>query len=443
MRDQSGPLSRTLPHNANAEEGLLACCVLDPEVVDACQEAGLVPEAFYDPVRQLVYEAMVWCWSEKQAIDEILIAERLKSQGHLDEVGGLPFINQLTSRVDTTAHAKHFLEIVREKYYLRRLIRMSSVTIQKSYDQDGELDQFLEEVERELFALSEARVKKTEQHISGPVRESLDDYGRMLEKKESLDGLSTGYVDLDAMTYGLHPGEMTVLAARPSMGKTSLALNIAEAACLPRPGRTPAPTLVFSLEMSAKQLAMRMMAGRARVSLLRARDGIGSPEERQRAMKATGEIAAAPLWIDDTCGINVLELRAKARRLHKKHNLRLIIVDYLQLLAGTNSKVNREQQIAEISRGMKSMAKELNLPVIVLSQLNRDSEREKRPPRLSDLRESGTIEQDSDTVLMLAKPHDDAAVEKVNLIIAKQRNGPVGTISLTFNREITRFDNHR
>jgi len=380
------------------------------------------------------------------AVYEIMLAEELKNRGHLDEIGGLAFINKLTDRVQTTAHANHFLDIVREKFLLRRLIRASAATIEKCHEYQGGLDQFLEEVEQEIFQISEQRSTETAQ----PIKESIDEavflVQRLRERKGALSGLSTGLIDLDKMTYGLHPAEMIVLAARPSMGKTSLALNIAEAACLPKHGE-PAPTLVFSLEMSSAQLAMRMLCGRARVSMIRLRDGISSAEEGQRLGAAAKELSKAPLWIDDSGSLNLLEVRAKARRLHAKHQLKLIVVDYLQLLSGTDSSVPREQQIAEISRGLKAMAKELNLPVIVLSQLNRESEKEKRQPRLSDLRESGSIEQDADVVLMLARPKDatdefSVATDRADLIIAKQRNGPVGTVPLTFIREITRFENY-
>jgi replicative DNA helicase len=439
-------LSRTFPHNLDAEEGLLACCILDHDVIDRCMAARLTPDAFYNPSHQFVFEGLCAVFGRHSAVDEIMLAEELKNLGYLEEVGGLPFINQLTNRVETTAHANHFLEIVREKHLLRRLIRTSSSTIEKCYGYQGGLDQFLEEVEQEIFKISEQRSSDTAVPIKESVEEAVLLVQKLLERKGELSGLSTGFVDLDKMTYGLHAAEMIILAARPSMGKTSLALNIAEAACMPKNPEKAVPTLVFSLEMSSAQLAMRMLCGRARVSMIRLRDGISSAEERQRLAETAREMGKAPLWIDDSGSLNLLEVRAKARRLHTKHTLGLIVVDYLQLLSGTDSAVSREQQIAEISRGLKAMAKELSLPVIVLSQLNRESEKEKRQPRLSDLRESGSIEQDADVVMMLARPKDagdefSVATDRADLIIAKQRNGPVGTVPLTFIREITRFEN--
>jgi replicative DNA helicase len=271
---------------------------------------------------------------------------------------------------------------------------------------------------------------------------------KLLEKGGEISGLSSGFKDLDGYTWGFHPQELIVLAARPSMGKTSLALNMAEAAVLPKRGKAAAmPTLVFSLEMSAEQLAMRLLCSRARVRTDRLRGGFAGRDEQERLAQTAVELKSAPLWIDDSGQLNIHELRAKARRLHSRHTLGLIVVDYLQLVAGTDPRVQREQQISEISRGLKAMAKELRVPVIVLSQLNRESEREKREPRLSDLRESGAIEQDADVVLLLAKPSDasdgtQVAGSEADLIIAKQRNGPVGKVRLTFTREYTRFDDH-
>lgn len=446
LQQAGAVLSRTFPHSKDAEEGLLACCILDPDVIDRCQAARLTPEAFYFATHQIVFEALCAVFQRNSAVDDILLAEELKDRGRLDEIGGLPFLNQLTNRVETTAHANHFMDIVREKFLLRRLIRTSSGTIEKCYQYQGGLDQFLEEVEQEIFNISEQRSSDTAVHMKESVKEAYQLVQNLLERKGELNGISSGYIDLDKMTYGFHPAEMIILAARPSMGKTSLALNFAEHAIFPRGGRPASPCLVFSLEMSAAQLAMRMLCGRARVSMIRLRDGISSTEERQRLLATADELSKAPLWIDDSGSLNIMEVRAKARRLHSKHGLGMIVVDYLQLLSGTDSSVQREQQISEISRGLKSMAKELALPVIVLSQLNRESEKEKRAPRLSDLRESGSIEQDADVVFMLARPKDageefQVAADRADLIIAKQRNGPVGTVPLTFIREITRFEN--
>lgn len=273
---------------------------------------------------------------------------------------------------------------------------------------------------------------------------------KMMMKKGELTGVASGFKDLDALTFGFQRQEMIVLAARPSMGKTSFALNIAEAAALPKKG-DPHATLVFSLEMSSSQLALRMLCSRARVNMKLLRDGLLSKngQEQQELLKAADEFSKASLFIDDSSHLTIMELRAKARRLYSRlpSKLGLIIVDYLQLLSPTDPQIPREQQVSEISRGLKALAKELDVPVLVLSQLNRSSEKENRTPKLSDLRESGSIEQDADVVLMLARPKDadekyQVAADSAELIVAKQRNGPVGDLKLTFLRDITRFENY-
>ena len=265
----------------------------------------------------------------------------------------------------------------------------------------------------------------------------------------------SGFRDLDGMTYGFHPGQMIVLAARPSVGKTSLAMNFAEHAIIPNGGRQPTGVLVFSLEMTSADLAMRLICSRARVDMKRIRDRVVSSQDQREIAQAVKELEQAPLWIDDASSATILDLRAKARRIDTKHRLGLIVIDYLQLLRGSDPRAPREQQIAEISRGVKGMAKELDVPVVVLSQLNRESERESRDPRLSDLRESGSIEQDADVVMILHRPkkrdEDDAVpdtgivgdVDQIKLIIAKQRNGPIGDVDLSFIRRYTRFENFK
>jgi replicative DNA helicase len=267
-------------------------------------------------------------------------------------------------------------------------------------------------------------------------------------KKGELTGVASGFTDLDRLTFGFQRQEMIVLAARPSMGKTSLALNVAEAAVLPKRGE-PVPTLIFSLEMSAAQLALRMLCSRAKVNIKLLREGMLPKQgpEQQRLVDVADELSKSSLFVDDSSHLTIMELRAKARRLYARYKLGMIIVDYLQLLSSPDSQTPREQQVAEISRGLKAMAKELDLPVLVLSQLNRSSEKENRAPRLSDLRESGSIEQDADVVLMLARPKDaderyQTAADSADLIVAKQRNGPVGELKLTFLKDTTRFENY-
>lgn len=443
---------RVLPQSLDAEKGLLAACLLDPaEIISRCQAMKLPAEAFYSPANQVVYQICCEVFEAKSMLDVRILAEELRGRGKLEEVGGPLYVADLTSHIETTAHANYFLDVVREKYLLRRLISTATRAVERCFEpqQDGGIENFIDEIEKEIFAISDAQIADTSQPIKQSVGEAVNLIKKLLEGRGELSGASTGFIDLDKMTHGLHPTEMIVLAARPSMGKTSFAMNIAEAVAMPRRhGAKASGVLIFSLEMGAEQLAMRLLTGRARVSSQRLREGFVNKEEQQRLAAAALELKQAPIWIDDASQVTIHQLRAKARRVFARNpGMGLIVVDYLQLIAGTDPRIQREQQIAEISRGIKGLAKELKVPVMVLSQLNRDSEKEKRQPKLSDLRESGSIEQDADVVLLLARPKDatddfSVAADRADLIIAKQRNGPVGEIKLTFLREITRFENH-
>ncbi len=434
------------------EQALIACCVLDggQESMTTCVEAKISAEAFYKPSHQLIFSALFELYKEGVAVDEIILADRLQSRGQLEEVGGHAYLIEVTNRIDTPAHLPHYLQRVRDCYLLREVVRASSQTIEEAFSEQEDIDHFIDSVEKRIFKLSETRVSDSARPLKDSVEAAVSLVNQMVQNRGGVTGVTTGFKDLDAMTTGWHQTEMIVVAARPSMGKTSLALNMAEAAILPAAGKKPVPTLMFSLEMGAEQLAMRLLCSRARVNMTKLRDGFIPKDKMRDVLETAKELKAAPLYIDDSSGLNILELRAKARRMANRlqHGLGLVIVDYLQLVSGTDPRVPREQQIAEISRGMKAMAKELNLPVVVLGQLNRESEKEKRQPRLSDLRESGSIEQDADVVLLLSKPRDtdddvDRSEDVVprDLIIAKQRNGPVGTVALHFIKNLTRFEN--
>jgi len=442
-----------MPHNLEAEQGLLASCMLDAEeVVTRCLEAKLPAEAFYDTNHQLIFESLTKLYEKGSAVDEILLAEDLSNRGVLDAIGGIPALHAIGDRIETAAHAAYFLDIVRSKYLLRRLIRTGTHTVERCFDEQENLPQFLQEVEQEIFAIGMERSEDSSKAMPETIDAAVQMVQTMLQNKGQLTGLSTGLTDLDKLTRGLHKNAMVVLAARPSMGKTSLALNILESIAAPVKG-DPVPTLMFSLEMGYSELGMRLLCARARVSMSRLADGFRSQEESQALANAAVELKKAPIIIDDSSTLTILELRARARRIASRvqaqtgQKLGFIAVDYLQLLNGTNPNTPREQQISEISRGMKGLAKELEVPVLVLSQLNRDSEKEKRKPRLSDLRESGSIEQDADMVFLLSKPRDgdddtQVAGNVADLIVAKQRNGPVGEVRLSFRKEYTRFENY-
>ncbi len=444
---------RVAPHNIDAEQGLLASCLLEngADIVNDCLVAKVRPEYFYRPAHQIIYETLVALNQQGTPPDEILVANKLKDAGQLDAIGGHSYLYELTNRIQTTVHAKHWLQIVREKFFLRQLIRTSQWTVEQANGVgQGSVAELLNQVESAFFQIQQDTISDSAEPIAKSVDLATALVTKMLARRGEVSGVPSGFTDLDRLTFGFHPSEMIVAAARPSMGKTSIALNIAESASMPSPRETrpPIPTLVFSLEMAAEQLAMRLLCSHARVDMQRLKDGFC---DRQRELIESAKLLkAAPLWIDASANLNVLEMRAKARRLHSRHKLGLVIIDYLQLVTSAGNYNSREQEVAEVSRGIKAMAKELNLPVIVLCQLNRESEKEKRAPRLSDLRESGSIEQDADVVLLLSKPRDardeqeapDQLAVKRELIIAKNRNGPVGEVALTFNKRLTRFENY-
>ncbi|WP_414664830.1 replicative DNA helicase [Horticoccus sp. 23ND18S-11] len=443
-----GAAGRMLPHSLEAEEYLLSCCLLDgKDVLSRCLEARIRAESFYDPKHGLIYERLLDLYNRQEPIDISVVAEELKTARQLDQIGGYAFLAQVSSRIPTTAQAGYFIEKVREQALLREIIRSATGAVEECYGFTGGIDEFVDQIEAKIFSVTQNRVSESAKQMREPTRDAMSVINKMMMKKGELTGVSSGFKDLDAFMWGFQKQEMIVLAARPSMGKTSLALNFAEAAALPKKG-PPAAVLIFSLEMGAAQLALRMLCSRARVNMKLLRDGLLSKngDEQNRLVEAADQFSKAPIFIDDSSAISIMQLRAKARRIHSRTPLGFIMVDYLQLLSPTDPKVPREQQVAEASRGLKAIAKELDVPVLVLSQLNRSSEKDNRTPKLSDLRESGSIEQDADVVLMLARPRDadekfQVAADSAELIVAKQRNGPVGELKLTFLRDITRFEN--
>lgn len=448
----AGPAAvvRSMPHSLEAEEYLLSCCLLDgAEVVARCLEARLRPESFYDSKHGILFECLLDLYNRQVPIDISVVAEELRTSRQLEPIGGYAFLTQVSNRVPTTAQAGYFIEKVREQALLREIIHSATGAVEDCYGFTGGIDEFVDQIEQKLFAVTQNRVSESAKRMSEPTREAMNVINKMMMKKGELTGISSGFKDLDSLLWGFQRTEMIVLAARPSMGKTSLALNFAEAAALPRKADLkPTRVLIFSMEMAAGQLALRMLCSRARVNMKLLRDGLLSKngEEQNRLLEAADEFSKSPIFIDDSSALSIMQLRAKARRLHARHPLGFIVVDYLQLLSPTDPRMPREQQVAEASRGLKALAKELEVPVLVISQLNRSSEKDNRTPKLSDLRESGSIEQDADVVLMLARPRDadekfQVAADSSELIVAKQRNGPVGELRLTFLRDITRFEN--
>jgi replicative DNA helicase len=443
-------VDRLPPHSIEAEQGVLGCVFLSPaECLGSCIErfkAGA--EVFYDLRHRQIYELLVQMYDRKEAVDLLTVQQRLKDANQLDAAGGLAYLASLPDAVPSAANLSYYADIVREKHLLRRMIQTCTSVVGRVYEQEGEVDVLLDEVERDVLKISEDRVEASSVNIKDLVRKAITTIEEFHQRQGMLTGLSTGFPDLDKMTSGLHGGEMIVIAARPSMGKTSLAMNIAEHVAVD----TRIAVGVFSLEMTAESLVLRMLCSRSRVNLRSIRDGFLAERDFPKLTGAAGKLAGAPLVIDDSPGLSVLQLRAKARRMAQQYGIKLFVIDYLQLLHSTSRRAeNRQQEIADISNGVKALAKELNVPVIVLSQLNRELEKDKsRKPRLSDLRESGAIEQDADLVALLYKPNsgddDDGAsgaeqdATAINLLIAKQRNGPTGDVPLTFLKAYTRFE---
>jgi replicative DNA helicase len=445
-------LDRLPPHSPEAEQGVLGCALLSPneclgECIEKLKDGG--QEFFYDLRHQTIYETMAAMFNSREAVDLITVQQKLKDNQLLEQIGGIAYLSQLQDAVPSAANLAYYLEIVREKYLLRKMISTCTEVVGRVYDYEGDVDTLMDEVERDVLRISESRVQGDVLTTKDLVNKAIGTIENYFSRKGVLSGIATGFPDLDRMTDGLHGSEMIVIAARPSMGKTSLAMNMVENVVLEQ----KLPTAVFSLEMSAESLVLRMMCSIARVNLRSIREGFMSESDFPKLTSAAGRLANAPLFIDDSAGLSILQLRARARRLHQQHGVKLFVVDYLQLVHSTarRSQENRQQEIADISSGLKALAKELKVPVIVLSQLNRELEKDKsRKPRLSDLRESGAIEQDADVVGLLYKPNagddeDAAATDEadgipVNLLIAKQRNGPTGDVNLTFLKPYTRFE---
>lgn len=444
-------INRTPPYSIEFEQAVLAGCIIDggQDSIMQCIQEKVTPDSFYLPAHHLIFKTLLELYGSNVSINELILAEKLAARNELQSIGGLEYINSVANRIDTPAHLKYYISRVRDLELVRKVISVANKSIETAYSGVDDVGQFLDEVEQSIFAISENRISDSAEPIKKSIDGAVALISRMLQNRGAITGVPSGFIDLDKKTFGFRKGEMIVLAARPSMGKTSLAMNIAENVVLPGEGRDPIPTLFFSLEMSAEQLAMRLLCSRSGIDMAKLRDGFVPKSEQTNLSKVATSIQKCPLWIDESSGLTINELRAKARRMYNKHKIGLILVDYLQLISSSDSKMPREQQISEISRGIKAMAKELDVPVIVLSQLNRESEKEKRQPRLSDLRESGSIEQDADVVMMLAKHLNADDNQEVlldlslrDLIIAKQRNGPVGAIPLAFRKSLTRFENY-
>ncbi len=443
---------RLLPQSADAEKGILSSFLLSPrEVGGFCAEKQITPAHFHIPAHGELYDVLLKLWDAGKPIDFIILTEILRDTKRLDQVGGPAYVTELFTFLPTAANVAYYVEIVQEKYTLREIIRVCTEYAARSYDEQDNVPNLLDDVESKIFAIAQDRFKDKAVSMKDQVMQAIHAIEELYERRGAITGLPTGLAEFDKMTDGLHKAEMIVIAARPSMGKTALAMNMAEHIAL----EEKRAVAVFSLEMSTSQLVQRMLCSRARVNLGNVRNGFLSERDFPALTSAASKLAESKFFIDDTPGLSILELRAKARRLKSQHDIAAIFIDYLQLLRSTSRRAqdNRQLEIAEISSGLKALSKELNIPIVVLAQLNRNPEQRsgdsKGRPRLSDLRESGSIEQDADVVGLLVREEYYAENEedkkeaegKATLIIAKQRNGPVGDVPLTFLKEFTRFEN--
>jgi replicative DNA helicase len=436
-------LRKVPPQNLEAESSVLGGILLENEAINRVLEV-LTPEDFYRESHRRIFRAMIEICDRSEPVDLITLSDFLKVKGDLEVVGGSAYLASLASAIPTSANIHFYARIVREKAIRRYLISAATEIATRGYEDQENVDEFLDEAEKVIFDISEKRVRGSFVMIGEMIRDSIKMVERLYERKEMVTGVPSGFKDLDKLTAGFQPSDLIVIAGRPSMGKTALCLNIATHAAFGGHG-----VAVFSLEMAKEQLVLRMLCSEARIDHSKVRSGYLADREFPALVMAAGRLAETPIYIDDTPAISVLELRAKARRLVRDRDKKigLIIVDYLQLMRGSGRAPNREQEISEISRSMKALAKELNIPVIAVSQLNRRVEdRGDKRPMMADLRESGAIEQDADVIAFVYREvvynenADDPNLAEI--IVGKQRNGPTGTVRLAFFREFTRFENY-
>jgi replicative DNA helicase len=434
-------LRKVPPQSLDAEESVLGGILLDHHALDRVVEV-MGADDFYRESHRKIFRAMLALSEKNEPIDLVTLTDTLKARGELQEIGGATYLAGLADKVPSAANITHYARIVREKAVLRSLITVANEIASRCYNGQEDIERFLDEAERLIFDVSEKRIRPSFFKMGDMIMDTIKTVERLFERKELVTGVPTGFLDLDRMTAGLQPADLIIVAARPSMGKTAFVLNIAQYVAL----HANMPVGIFSLEMSKEQLVMRMLCSEARVDNAKVRTGYLGERDFPRLAMAAGRLAEAPIYIDDTPAQNVLEVRAKARRLKREADVGIVIIDYLQLMRGLTVQENRTQELSEISRSLKSLAKELNVPVIALSQLNRQVEqRADKKPIMSDIRESGSIEQDADVIMFIYRDEvykpdsQDAGVAEI--IIGKQRNGPTGTVRLTFRREFTRFDN--
>lgn len=429
------------PQNLDAEMAVLGSMLLDEEAISVAVES-IDKESFYKDNHKKIFEAISDLYSASKAVDLITLSDELKRKELLDEVGGVSFLISLANVVPTAANINHYVTIVKEKCILRNLINNSTRIVSYCYENEGNVTEAVDYAEKLIFEISERKTQGAFLHLKEIIKESIERIDKLYQNKTHVTGTPTGFIDFDIQTAGLQKSDLIIIAGRPSMGKSAFALNIAEYAAV----GAKVPVAMFSLEMSKEQLVQRMLCAHAKVDAHKVRTGYLATSDWPRLTAAAGRLSEAPIFIDDTPAISVMELRAKARRLKMHYDIQMIILDYLQLMRGSTRSESRQQEISEISRSLKALARELNVPLVAISQLSRAVEsRNDHRPQLSDLRESGAIEQDADVVVLILREEyysptpDNQGIAEI--IIAKQRNGPVGSVKLAFIKEYTTFQN--
>ena len=441
------------PQSLEAEMSILGGILIDNDAINRVLEM-LVPEDFYRESHRKIFQAMMKLSDGREPCDLITLSDTLRKRGELEEVGGAAYLATLVDYVPTAANVAYYCKIVKGKSINRRLISVATEIATRGYEEEADVNELLDKAQKEIYEIAENKLRPQYVPVSAIVKDTFKILKGLHDRKEMITGVPTGYNDLDNMTAGFQPGDLVIIAARPSMGKTTLALNIAEYASADPHNKKKAASVVFSLEMSKEQLVMRLFASIARIDFGKMRTGHFHDSDWPRLTKAAGVLHDSKIFIDDTPAISILELRSKARRLKSEHDIGLIIVDYLQLMRGGANPESRQQEISDISRSLKALAKELSVPVIALSQLNRELEkRGDKRPMMSDLRESGAIEQDADVIMFVyreavyceqCRKRDGSCTHghdrNAEVIIGKQRNGALGTVKLAFLGEHTRFE---
>ncbi len=429
------------PQHLEAEQSVLGGILIENEAINRVTEI-LDADDFYRDAHRKIFNALINLSERDEPADLITLTNELRKTDQLDSIGGASYLTSLIDSVPTAANIEYYAKIVKEKAILRKLIQTSTEIITQSYEDRGDVEVFLDEAERAIFEISEKRVRPSFYSIRDIVKESFKTIERLFQKKELVTGVPSGFREIDRMTAGFQPSDLIIIAGRPSMGKTAFCLNIAQYAAI----ENKIPVAIFSLEMSKEQLVIRMLCSEAHVEGTRLRTGFLNESDWPKLTIAAGNLSEAPIYIDDTAALSILELRAKARRLKSERGLGMLIIDYLQLMKGRTKVESRQQEISEISRSLKALSKELNIPVIAVSQLSRKTEeRTGNRPQLSDLRESGAIEQDADLILFIYRDEvynrseDNPNKGKAEVIIGKQRNGPIGKIDLAFLDKFTTF----